>query len=193
MSKSIWIAAAASIGLLAFGSAKADWVGCGAYASANGPAGYDDCTTSTDLNQDNTNPPLVVNSGTNTYRTPDPYGNTGAFGGGWEFIQKIEGGAGIGPSGTYDFGAAMYDEYMLVFKDGAGTFLTGYLVSTLSGTWTTPFQVCVNDRCQVKDNSHLSYYGRGEPPLDMPEPGTLALLGLGLAGLGFGARRRQKA
>ena len=39
--------------------------------------------------------------------------------------------------------------------------------------------------------SHVSIFGGGQPT-DVPEPGTLALFGLGLAGLGF-ARRKKAA
>ena len=49
-----------------------------------------------------------------------------------------------------------------------------------SGSWTTP---------GLKELSHLTFYDTA-PPVKMPEPGTLGLLGVGLLGIGFARRRR---
>ncbi len=51
-----------------------------------------------------------------------------------------------------------------------------------SGSWSTP---------GLRDLSHLTFYDTAAPPGNVPEPGTLALLGIGLAGIGFARRMRR--
>lgn len=62
-----------------------------------------------------------------------------------------------------------------------------------SGSFFTP----VNGGGNSAGLSHISFYDTGadvggSPPQEIPEPGTLGLLGLAMAGAAFTARRRRK-
>ena len=59
-----------------------------------------------------------------------------------------------------------------------------------SGSWDT--NDILNNGGQQPNVSHISYWSAGSPPVvDVPEPSTIALFGLGLAALGMRRRRNS--
>ncbi len=97
-------------------------------------------------------------------------------------------------TGTWSFDSSMWDSYAnlaIGFKFGTGNRPDEWFVYSLqdlvsSGNWQF-----FNMGGRGGGLSHLVLYANGERTV--PEPGTLALLGLGLAGMGFATRRRRKA
>ncbi len=108
---------------------------------------------------------------------------------------------GNNQSGTYSYvGSGAFTHIMFVLKDGNGTNLVGYLLdmNKLSGNYQSPFvepPFTLFPGKGPKDISHISVYFRGSSTSstsgggEVPEPGMLGLLGLGLLGLALARRR----
>jgi hypothetical protein len=99
-------------------------------------------------------------------------------------------------NGTFSINVAQfltlgYNTFALYIKpgrDGAYFLLDGTIVNgMLTGTWNI---ANIDPPPPGNAISHMSLYGRYVDDNQVPEPGTLALLGLGLAGLGMARRRK---
>jgi hypothetical protein len=89
-----------------------------------------------------------------------------------------------GTSGTIELDLGLYDDFeniFIVFKFGADLSPDWFRYS-LDGVFTAAWAVF-----PLQDLSHVTLYG--DERVTVPAPGTLGLLGLGLAALGFRLRR----
>lgn len=83
-------------------------------------------------------------------------------------------------------------DVMLVFKSGMQTNLVAYLLKSPFGVgmdYSSPFIGGMFDFKNTKGISHISVY-TSPKSADVPEPASLALLGIGVAGVLVGRRRR---
>lgn len=116
----------------------------------------------------------------------------------WNFLQKdletntdLDFLTGNRISGTFDISAFVqpsWTDVMLVFKGGGGNITpdkyVGYLLNSLTGSWTTPFSNARNGN--PAEVSHVSLYYRTGTPI--PTPALLP----GLIGMGLAAMRKKK-
>jgi hypothetical protein len=148
-------------------------------------SGASACQYDTEVSQDFNHDPLTV--------------NTQGFFGASDWSVITHGQNQSGTSGSWALDPANWGnfaEIMLVFKGGnanSGSFLVSFLLETdvSSGTWESPFKSPLFDFRNPRDLSHISYYGRGEG-VSVPESSPLALMLLGLLGLGFARRKTRQ-
>jgi hypothetical protein len=201
------------LGLAFSTNSTAAWIGCPSPVNSDNIQANAGCQYSDSLDQDDTTPPLTVNTDGGMHSFTD-----WIFGGKeeWNNIDAFD----IHENGSPDIGLNItadnqlsgdwsindvwgdYEDIALVFKDGRNTTLVSYLLvdGDTSGTWDSPFTnppfTNLQDG-QIKGVSHVSAYmrigdGGGTPPFAVPEPGIVALFSLGLLGMGLSRTRGNR-
>jgi len=117
-----------------------------------------------------------------------------AAGAGWTNISDDFTMAFSQEDGTWSFDASAWSQYAnlaIGFKFGTGNHPDEWFVFSVADLVSSGQWAFFNVGGRGGGLSHLVLYGSGER--SVPEPGTLGLLGLGLAGIGAAVRRRRRA
>jgi len=100
------------------------------------------------------------------------------------FFDILSGSLTSGFTGTFMLGEMSSDSLALLFKSGGGQNLPSWwLFSVDNVTEGEVFTWHLFGTAPINQLSHVEAYS-------VPEPGTLALMGLGLIGIGFAGRRK---
>lgn len=135
-------------------------------------------------------------AGSGTTRWRDTYSDVGDG-----TFTTVDNAGGLGSTGTFNFDSSLWSTYTglsIGFKVGTGGEADEWFIYTLkdlvsAGNWT----FVENTRSGGSGMSHISLYATGRCTggecggLEVPEPGSLALIGAAMAGLALIRRRRR--
>ena len=136
---------------------------------------------------------------------------TGNINGNWKNDAFLSGSGsaldlvGIGPgvhsqdgsTGTFTISSNLWDSWSDIaigFKFGTGNQPNSWFVFQLNPLTTSGDWEFTNMFGKGGGLSHIQLYGANavNPPTSVPEPGTLALLGIGMLGVGIARRRKRQ-